>query len=356
MIRTLLMPALLLGACSPGAAQAPWLQRLHRLLNGDSAQAIDYDTAYVRSYRDDLVVSPVITNQGSDLTLTLANGDAVRYATNTASQHGLALDYKWLGIEFTTTLSGLGTLDADRGLTETTGLGFGYTGRRWWFRNSLRWSRGYHVENPAAVDPQWTAGSPYPHRNDLESTTYMVGLNHGFNAERYSQAAALWQMERQKRSAGSLIAGGAFWYTRTAAEKPLLPANVRGASEAVARLTGIRRMTWCITGGYAHTLALWQRGFINLMVVPGLGAQQQRLFSGEDQPLATGWDLAVTLEVRCGAGYVGDRWYAALSVVSYQSAGSIDPEVVLGNGFASARLAAGYRIKGLRPLLPALGL
>lgn len=348
----ILVIAFLLPLVSP----AQFRDRLFRLLNGDSTKGPDHDTAYVRSYRDDLVISPVMVHQGSSLTLARSTGEDLRYATNTPVQYGLALDYKWLGIEYTATIAGLGQPDGAKGPTETSGLGFGYTGRRWWFRNSFRWSKGYHLEDPGAVDPEWVQGSPHPHRDDMESLTYMASLNHGFNAERYSHTAALWQMERQQRSAGSWTAGGTFWYTRNAADGALAPPNTGITFNAPTSVGAVRRMIWCVTGGYTHTFAFWKHGFLNMMLVPGLGAQQQRLFDVDDGTVATGWDVATTLEFRMGAGYVGDRWYAALSVFSYQSAGSVEQEVILNNGFTSARFAAGYRIKGMRPLLPALSL
>ncbi len=347
---------LVIAFLSPLVTPAQFRDRLFRLLNGDSTKGPDHDTAYVRSYRDDLVISPVMVHQGSSLTLARSTGEDLRYATNTPVQYGLALDYKWLGIEYTATIAGLGQPDGAKGPTETSGLGFGYTGRRWWFRNSFRWSKGYHLEDPGAVDPGWVQGSPHPHRDDMESLTYMASLNHGFNAERYSHTAALWQMERQQRSAGSWTAGGTFWYTRNAADGALAPPNTGITFNAPTSVGAVRRMIWCVTGGYTHTFAFWKHGFLNMMLVPGLGAQQQRLFDVDDGTVATGWDVATTLEFRMGAGYVGDRWYAALSVFSYQSAGSVEQEVILNNGFTSARFAAGYRIKGMRPLLPALSL
>mgnify|MGYP001178242065 CR=1 FL=1 len=347
---------LLCGAmlCTPSHAQFSVF--LNSLLNGDSTKGPDYDTAYIASYRDDLVISPVMAHLSSNVSLTRTDDEELDLSTNSPVQYGLALDYKWLGIEYTASIPGLSSVDEARGPTESRGLGFGYTGRKWWFRNSLRFSKGFHVEDPTLVDPDWTEGEPYPQRPDMETVTYMATLSRGFNTQRYSHTAALWQMERQKRSAGSWVVGGTFWFTRTTVDSSLVPVYQRQLYEAPPTVTSVRRWVMGITGGYTHTFSLWGRGFVNLMLVPGIGAQQQMLGTSDGRSLNVGWSAALTTETRIGAGYVGDNWYAALTAYNFLSTGYVTPDVELSNGLASARLAAGWRFHHIRPIIPALGL
>ena len=350
------MLLLLLGLLCQTPARAQFWDTVYRLLNGDSTQGPDYDTAYVVSYRDDLVLSPVMAHQSNTLSLDRRDGRSLDFSTNTPVQYGLALDYKWLGVEYTTSIAGVSTLDTAKGTTTGQGFGFGYTGRSWWFRNFIRSSTGFYVEDPTVLDPEWEEGDPYPVRGDLENLSYGASINHGFNSRRFSQTAALWQMERQKRSAGSFTAGGAFWYTRSRAAAPLFPVQQAEQYEVPVVLSEVRRWTMSITGGYTHTFAFWQHGFFTVMVVPGLGAQQQQVRGTDGSTLTSGWDLAATGELRMGLGYVGDRWYLGLTSFSFASSGNVSPEVTMGTGYGSVRLAAGWRIKGAGPFIPALGL
>lgn len=350
----LLLTLSLAGTCCD--VQAQFWEFVHRMLNGDSTAGPDFDTTYIASYRDDLVLSPIMAHQSASVNLSRTDGNDLGLTTNTPVQYGLALDYKWLGVEYTATIAGLSSIDSDRGATESRGLGFGYTGRKWWFRNMLRQSKGFHVDDPTAVVPDWNEGDPYPYRGDMETVTYMATLNHGSNSRRYSHTAALWQMERQKRSAGSWVVGGTFWFTRTTVDSSLVPLYQRELYEVPITVTSVRRWVVGVTGGYTYTLSLWGRGFANLMVVPGLGAQQQALGTSQGSSMNAGWSTALTAEVRVGAGYVGDHWYIALTAYSFQSTGHVTPDVQLGNGLASARLAAGWRIHHIRPIIPALGL
>jgi hypothetical protein len=339
-----------------GATQGQFWDFVYRALNGDTTAGPDYDTAYVTSYRNDLVLSPVMTTQGQSVSLARTDQELLRFNTNTPVQYGLALDYKWLGIEYTTSIDGMSTVDGLRGATETQGLGFGYTGRSWWFRNALRTSKGFHVEDPTLVDPDWEEGDPYPYRSDLRTTTYSASLSHGFNTRRYSHTAALWQMERQKRSAGSWVAGATFWYAVTEADGSLVPTFQRQLYSTQAEVNSVRRWVVGLTGGYTGTLSLWGRGFLHAMVLPGIGAQRQRVGATDGREADAGWTMALTGEVRLGAGYVADRWYVSLTAYSFQNTGFIAPDVQLGNGLASTRLALGWRFQQAGPFIPRIGL
>lgn len=347
---------LLLALGCGGLLRAQLGDMLFRMLHGDTTGTPDFDTAWVKSYRDDLVVSPVIASQNQSITLARKDERLLRFSTNTPVQYGLALDYKWLGLEYTTTVPGLGQVDEDRGETETRGLGIGYTGRSWWFRSTLRTSRGFHAEEPRLVQPDWTQGQPYPYRPDLRTVNWYANLSHGFNTRRYSHTAALWQMERQKRSAGSWIAGTTIWFTRTEAGESLVPAFQTDAYTVPRALAAVQRWMVGLTGGCTGTLSLWGRGFINAMLLPGVGAQRQVLEATDGSRTDAGWDLALTAELRVGAGYVGDRWYASIVLQSFQNDGVVEPDVQLGNGLATGRMAFGWRFHRPGPFIPRLGL
>lgn len=328
-----------------------------RLLNGDTTAGPDHDTTYIVSYRDDLTPSFVATTQASRIALRRKDGGHLTYATNTPAQYGLCIDYKWISVEATFTVPGLSRFDESTSPTEAQGIGFGFTGRRWWFRNFFRNTKGFHITEPGLVDPGWQEGHPYPFREDIRNFTYMASLNRGFNARRYSHNAAIWQIERQKRSAGSFTAGATFWYGRTGWEGSLVPVELQQAFETpTVNANTVERWIVTVTAGYAHTFSLWEHGFINAMVVPGVGSQHQRVRVTQGVDVASGWDLAATAELRIGAGYVGDRWYAALTANTYRSTGGITADAEMATSFVSTRFAAGWRFKNIKPLIPALGL
>ena len=189
----------------------------------------------------------MIVHQGSSISVSRKDGAELEYSTNTPVQIGLALDYRWLAVEATFSVNGSGGLDPRAGPTSSTGLGFGYTGRSWWFRNFFRRNTGFHVSDPEMVDPDWEEGEDLPYRADISNTTYMASINHGFNWRRFSYSAAIWQLERQKRSAGSWTAGATFWYSRTECTGGLLPEYQRELYEATSDASLLRRWMGSIT-------------------------------------------------------------------------------------------------------------
>lgn len=347
---------LLLAVASLGTVHGQFWDTVYRVLNGDTTQGPDFDTAYVASYRNDLVLSPVMFYQQNTLSLQRRDGGDLTFSTNTPVQYGLALDYKWLGVEYTASIPGMSTMDTTLGTTESRGLGFGYTGRSWWFRNFIRSSKGYYAQDPVLLVSDWEEGDPYPVRSDLENVTYGASLNYGFNHRRYSQTAALWQMERQKRSAGTFTAGATFWYSRTRSGSRLLPPNEEGEYYTPVSVAEVQRWTVSLTAGYAHTFAFWKRGFLNIMLIPGIGAQEQEVRGDDGSSLNSGWSVGGTGEVRIGTGYVADKWYIGFTTFSFVSSGEVLEDVRMGTGYGNLRLAAGWRIKGAGPFIPALGL
>jgi hypothetical protein len=71
--------------------QAQLVDRLEKLLFEDSLRPPKYDSTYVMRFRNSLVVSGVIANQGFGVDIEDKQGNALSYVTNTAVQYGLAL-------------------------------------------------------------------------------------------------------------------------------------------------------------------------------------------------------------------------------------------------------------------------
>ena len=246
-----------------GGSPGFW-EKLQGMLQEDTLAGPDYDTTYIKSYRDKFVVSLVNTaNTGSISISSNTSPRTLDYSTNLANNWGVGIDYKWFTFEYTTYIPGLSSSDPTKGVTDHFNLGFGITGRKWWFRNFIARYDGYYIGNPAEVDSTWLPTDPYPTRKDLGSFTYLASINRGFNYRRYSHNAFLWQLERQKRSQGSWVAGATFWYNRVYADSSLVPAFIaREFSESTA-FNRVDRFIWAVNGGYSYTLSLWKKGFIS---------------------------------------------------------------------------------------------
>ncbi len=314
-------------------------EQVRRMLNGDPDAPPDHDTAYVASYRSNLVLSAVVKYQMQDVDIEQDQGSTLSYSANSMEQYGVALDFKWLSVEATFDVPAWSDHDPTLGKTSTRGFGLGYTGRRLWGRAFINTTEGYYLADPV----QWT-GSPEPHvRPDLENRTFMLSANYALSGKRrFSQKAAMTQMERQKKSAGSFVAGLSAWHTDISADSSLLSPALVDTFQLVSGFDALKRWMVGATIGYVHTFSFWHKGFIHAALLPGLAYTQQEI--GTPLGKLSGTGVAAVTEMRLGAGFNGDRWYGALITSFYYSTTPIAEQLNLGTNYGLVRFALGIRL------------
>lgn len=327
-------------------------EKVRLLLNGDPNAAPNFDTSYIASYRSALTLSLLSTYQSVDVDIEQDKGDDLSFSANTTEQYGVGLNFKWLSAEATFTVPALDDYDPALGKSRSRGFGLGFTGRRLWARGFWNNTKGYYLNDPQRWVEGWQEGDKPITRPDLSSTAYMLSVNYALSGKkRFSQNAALFQMERQKKSAGTFVIGFSGWRSVVSADSSILsPALV----DTFLLATGFRTMQRtlaAVTIGYAHTFSFWHKGFIHMAILPGVGYVHQTLStSGTDELAGSGG--GVVTEFKFGVGFNGDRWYTALTTAFYYSTTPIAEHLNLGTNYGFVRFAVGIRlgdpgIKGL---------
>lgn len=337
-------------------AEAQFATWVRKLLVGDTTAAPNYDTAFITGYRKNLNISAVTSYKLAAFEIADTAGHTVRFNTNNATQYGAAIDLKWLSAEATFSVPALDAADPTLGSTTSKGFGAGFTGRRLWVRAFWSRSTGFYPEQPAAIVQGWIPSDPYPTRADLSSTTWMASANYALSRKRrFSQVAAISQMERQKRSAGTWVAGASFWHTTLAADSSMVPTTDSVAFLPVAHVQAARRMVIGATIGYTHTFVFWHTGFIHASLLTGAATRDQLFqLDGRNERIGSKGASSLT-ELKVGAGYNGDRWYTALTTAIYLNADDGRDEVSLGSLYGHVRFAIGMRfgrpnIRGMEKL------
>ena len=326
---------------------------MRKILVGDTTAPPNYDTAYISTYKQTLTLSGVSSYRIASFDITDTLQHAVTWSTNNITQYGAALDFKWLSVEATFSIPALDAGDPTYGSTISRGVGVGYTGRRLWFRGFWNTSSGFYPEQPQALVEGWKTHDPWPYRKDLDAETWMGSLNYALSKKRrFSQVAALTQMERQKRSAGTWIAGASFWLTRMSTDSTLVPTAGPLAFLPEARIVKARRTLIGASIGYTHTFVFLRKGFIHLSLTTGAASSDQvRQLQGDPaSPAEKG--LSSLTEFKGGMGFNGDRWYTALTTAFYFNEDADEQPVILSSTYGTVRFALGYRfgrpnIKGL---------
>jgi hypothetical protein len=258
----------------------------------------------------------------------------------------LALDYKWFTIEYTSTFGAVA--DPARGQTKLNSLGFGLTGRKFWFRNFFQNTQGYYLQNPQYFFPDFNPSTDsYPSRADLQSFTYFANLNYGFNHRKFSNMAALWQLERQKKSAGSFTTGLTFAVASYTADSALIPPAYQELFPKSEFIEGFSLLLAGVNVGYLHTFAFGKtkKWFVSLALIPGVSYQKGLAVQADDTDSRTEEKIGLQGEARLVFGYNGDRWYTSVSSVSYAITTRFDQATPFSQGYHYARFVVGYKIK-----------
>ncbi len=329
-----------------GHAHAQFMDKVKGLLIGDTMAPPKYDSTYVLRFPNSLVLSGVIFSQTSSVDIADKAGRSLTYSTNNAAQYGFAVDLNWLSVEATFAAPQLDPVDPSKGTTESHTIGLGATTRHLWARAFWNTSKGFYAEDPLKVDSTWVPGEPYPTRTDLESRTFLASANYGFNKRhRYSQVAAVSQMERQRRSAGTGVVGASFWYSRITADGSVVPTMEQYDFAPDVQFDRLQRYILAVKGGYTHTFTFWGKGYINVLLLPGFGVQRLAIRPVGVSERSTDWQGCTVSEGRFGFGYNGTRWYTGFTLTSYVNSGDVSPSITLGTSYTTVRFAVGIRVK-----------
>ena len=329
-----------------GSAEAQLPAPLRPLLMADTTSAPKYDTAYVYSHKNAFSIGYVSSLQNALISVSDSLGNTLDHTTNNPTQYGIGVSLGWLSGEFTFTVPGVSVADPQKGETESRNYGLGITGRRLIGRAFFNSSKGFFPEQAAVADSTWQPGEPYPVRPDIHSNTFLASANYALSRKRrYSFKAALYQTERQRRSAGTFLAGGTLWINDIRSSEPFVPTDANSSFVGNTAFDQVRRTVIGATFGYTHTFVLFRKAFLTTTLVPGISAQQQRIALSGGTSDESDWRMGGVAEFKFGVGYNGDRFYTAITGANYFSSGDTDEGVNITTGFRFVRFTVGVRIK-----------
>ena len=314
---------------------------------GPLPPALPFDTNYIASHRNLLCVNLVNTLRDLDMTVTNPGNTAEQlvYRTNNFQNWGLGASYKWLSVELSTRVPFLSPRDKRKGTTRPFGLRFGVNGRKFWFNSFFQYYEGMYLNNPQGFDSQWFATNRnYPLRPDIGNLTIYATGNYAFNHRRFSQNASLWQVEQQKRSAGTFIVGLSAGLYGIQADSSVVPQRLQGRFAPSANVISSGTFYFGINAGYLHTFVIKQRGFIHLGLIPSIGIQGRGYLLSDSTQVSQG-EGAATAEFRFSMGYNGRLYYGGLAAASIAFADNASFGGVIGLTHSYVRLFFGRRFR-----------
>lgn len=309
--------------------------------------SLGYDSGFVKSFKNNFVVTLVNESKYSTIEVVyILSRKVLNYRTNELNTWGFGFDYKWFTFEYTTRMPWFEP-NPIYGNVKNNGVGFGITARKMNFRFFYQNYEGYYLENTSEWFPQRHSNNYYL-RNDIQTRTYYSKLSYVFNNKKFSNNAALWQLERQEKRAGSLVVGINYLYNTFHADSSMIPYQSNTLPVSSNTFFALNSLGGNI--GYLGTIPFGKRKklFLTGAIIPGLSWQWGQL-SVEGKGIEKDNSvLGFQSEVRFGLGFNGDLWYFGSIARSYNNLNNLDGNEPISIDNYFGRVYVGYRFKQIK--------
>lgn len=303
------------------------------------------DSNYIESYFNDLIIRLYSGEKTHSLDLNDLNSPyRLQYLPNGYFNIGVGVNFRSFGLSLATKIPFLKNNEFRNGETKRFGIqSYIYTSK---FSVDLltSFSKGYYLNNSFQHLKSFTKELEYQ-RPDIASTNIGVSVNYIFNNTRFSYKAAFSDTEKQKRNAGSFIAGGSILSYRTRADSAFVPREINQTFFLKSRdvsESGI--LAFNANGGYAYSLVFLRNGIVTMSYILGAGMQSNK-FDGTSQSEMNNWRFSFNQTGRFGIGYRFKRYSARIAIIrstQYTSLRYNDLRITNGTDFI--QVSIGKRI------------
>lgn len=282
-------------------------------LNGFAQKdTLKYDSSYYERYPRKFIISPFLVKNLTAFSLaTPGVQDHIRYYSNSPVGLGLRLGFDWLS------LSGsyrVGFIDPDfnkeKGKTKTLNLQTTFAARNFLIDVYFQNYKGMYIRADAL--PAYTSerfyARPDVHTRLLGGTGMWV-----FNGRKFTARPPFKFDARQKRSAGSLLAGIEFLSGSAKGDSSLVPAAYKDQYPHA----DINKMNYLLFGpslGYGHTFVIGKKFFVTALGSFNADVGYAKEYkTGFSEKYDERWRFDPNFNLRGGIGYNTPAWELAFS-------------------------------------------
>lgn len=305
-----------------------------------------FDSTYIRRFPNRLVVRYISEYQLANLSYEPRDFGELSYETNNPMNYGFGVDYKWISFEYTRNVP-WAPPEPGYGKTELNGFGLGLSSRKFWFKTFYQFNQGYYLDETEKWYPAITQrGEKAYLRPDLKTRTFFSTLTYGFNHRKFSNNAALYQLEQQLKSAGTFACGITLSYNSFSADSNIIPRREE-KQFAFNLMESLNMWSFGVCGGYLHNF-VWGKDrnwFCSLALLPGVLFQSGHLKREKESETSFTSFQGGYAEGRLAFGYNGQKWLAGLSSRAFSMFSSGDENNPVGLTYSYAQFFVGYRFQ-----------
>lgn len=299
------------------------------------------DTSYIAGYYAFLHVQLLEDNRNQLLRIRTP-GQVLRYRPNGPATLGFGLGYGWLGLDVLFRPPFLNRDDERKGRTRQFRANLNVNTRKIWLGAQYQTYRGLYLANPEVLDPSWNDARPaFPQRPDLRTSGFILQGYYCFNHRQFSNPATYWQRERQKRSAGSWLAGTTLFLNGIRGDSSLIPTG----GVPAAGLLRYRSFSLGLNVGYVYTYVFGRYGFVTASFRPGLALKSASRRAAEGPPAQVPAQLGGQGDGRLVLGFNHDRFYGGVAYSLAVFSGNLEEVASVRLTYGHLRLLVGTRLE-----------
>lgn len=302
------------------------------------------DTNYIENYYNDLIFRLYSGEKTHSIDLNdLSSPYHLKYLPNGYFNLGAGVNFRSFGLSLATKVPIFQNSEYKHGETKRFGIQSYIYSSKFTVDLLTSFLKGYYLVNSSAHLSSYTKDKDYQ-RPDISSANIGISLNYIFNNSRFSYKAAFSDTERQKKSAGSLIAGGSIISYRTKADSAIVPREIDQKyflkSRDVSK-SGV--LAFNANVGYAYSLVFLRNGIFTLSYILGTGIQDNSFDRGVYSEINR-WRFSMNHSGRIGIGFRFNRYYLRVGIIrSTQYTNLKYNDLGIGNGTNFMQVSLGKR-------------
>lgn len=302
------------------------------------------DTNYIESYYNDLIVRLYSGEKTHSLYLNdMSTPYRLKYLPNGYFNLGAGVNFRSFGLSLATRIPIFQNSINRHGETKRFGIQSYIYSSKFTIDLLTSFLKGYYLVNSSAHFSSYTKDKEYQ-RPDISSANIGISINYIFNNEHFSYRAAFSDTERQKKSAGSLIAGGSVISYQTKADSSIVPREINSKFFTKSRdISESGVLAFNANVGYAYSLIFHKHGICTLSYILGAGVQDNT-FDRELNEVINRWRFSFNHSFRIGVGYRFNRYYLRVGIIRSTQYTSLKyNDLNIGNGTNFMQVSLGKR-------------
>ena len=269
---------------------------------------VNYDTAYIKSYKKRLVVTLPISNRYLKFNLTdLESGNQLIFAPNLQYNLGISVSSRWATFVYLNGLKLFTNNVENKGKTKYKDFQLNLYGRKFTTDMFLQNYSGFYIKNSKSF-ADYLSDKPYAIRADVNAFHMGISSFYVVNNKKFSYRNSFAFAEQQKKKAGSLLLGLYYSYFRVDGSPSLVIAPFSSSFDTLSLIKSGQMYNFGLNVGYIYTYVFLKKCYTTASIVQGIGGEEM-VYKRNDNSTYHKFSVgAGKLNLRFALGYDNGRY------------------------------------------------